>query len=104
MEIDEARKNKRLKTIKRLQIITAIFIIVSLYLIVWDLVRLFQNFEKPTEKVNCFGVSKNPEINNVLWFLARLFASQIEMVTLIFNYWKTYSLTLKRTTSLALSF
>ena len=42
-------------------------------------------------------------INNVLWFLARLFASQIEMLTLIFNYWKSYAISQKRATNLRLS-
>ena len=76
---------------------------VSLYLISWDLLRLYQNYEVPSAKVNCFGVSSDPVINSVLWFLARLFASQIEMLTLIFNYWKSYAISQKRASNLKLS-
>ena len=75
LKIDEARKYKRLKTLKRLQIINFLFIFVSLFLITWDLIRLLQNLGLPSSEVNCFGVSSLPLLNDTLWFLARFFAS-----------------------------
>jgi hypothetical protein len=75
LKIEEARKYKRLKTLRRLQVINFLFIFVSLFLITWDLVRLLQNLGLPHSEVNCFGVSALPILNDTLWFLARFFAS-----------------------------
>lgn len=75
LQVEEARKEKRLKTLTRLQLITCIFIFTSLYLIVWDTVRLIQNYKLQPSEVNCFGVSANKPFNTTLWFFARFFAS-----------------------------
>jgi len=75
LQIEEARKYKRLKTLKRLRIINHLFIANSLFLIIWDIARLIQNYGLPPEQVNCFGMVQITIINDILWFMARFFAS-----------------------------
>ena len=75
LQFEEYRKIKRLRTLYRLQIITSMFIFTSLYLIVWDMVRLVQNYKVSVKEVNCFGVSSIRPVNTTLWFFARFFAS-----------------------------
>lgn len=96
MELDEARKEARLRTIGRLQYITAFFVINSFLLITWDLLRYLNNRALEPDKVNCFGMVENEAWNAVLIFLARFFTAQAEMYVVIINFWKRYKGPLSR--------
>ena len=61
-----------------------------MFLIIWDIVRLIQNYDLPPEQVNCFGMVKITIINDILWFMARFFASQMEMIIVLINFWRSY--------------
>lgn len=75
VNIEDAKRDRRQKTINRLQTVTVIFSAISFYLIVWDLIRLYQNYGVSDFAVNCFGVSSNFYLNQSLWFLTRFFGS-----------------------------
>ena len=90
MELDEARKEARLRTIGRLQYITIYFILNGFFLIVWDLLRYLNNRSLEPEQVNCFGIVENDKLNGILWFFARFFTAQSEMFVVIINFWKKY--------------
>ena len=62
----------------------------SIFLIGWDLTRLIQNYNKPKSEVNCFGVSDNRLVNDIMWFFARFLASQAEMLAILVNFWKKW--------------